>query len=868
MRNLPGSMAYLIPLLLMGPAFLRAEETWLQLKYDSRHSGNVPERNVTTPLGLMGAVPLTDSIFTSPVVSGGKVYVVDGAGVAFCMNAETLRVLWKVETRGGPANCNNVSSPAIAGDFLHFGTMAGTYLVLNREDGRVVREISCGEPIFSAPVVAGGRVYFATLGSRVYALEPDGSICWIWDYVKEILGFSGNRWSGEEWARFKKRRVNRNDLFACSVNLAVREKTIILPAGGNLVWLQDNGPEAKLLAADVEGFGQPGKYLPIWATFGLSVGEDGRAYRQTHRLDNGGEVSILRLAGGEVFRESVSGTRSDTSGGLLSFCSVSIRGEDVYRCRPEEGYALCRHSPDLDEPRSLGGYPSIASPILTRRSAVYGGLDGKLYVVPLSGEGKPWSFPTASGKAISAPACVCNSRIYFGCEDGYLYVLGPHGNAPLPGKDLGLTRIRSPRKGKYAGPRYDRFTTFGDWKSTNGNRQGLRPPFRIKWFRRYSGTTKHFSTCGGGRQYTHTGEGMIFAVEQETGRLLWRRYFPGVFISYTALSYFRERLLVPQASPEKCRIRCLDAATGKLLWEAPFSGSPNWNRQLAPIVHEDLVFYQFSTGKFGRFRTEDTMKWLNSYGVPAYPAAHMPLVRAWKFESGEEVWTKDFSRFGSGGDEAGLALMDGVLYYSCFFGNRAMRRGKPGPRGITAALEPATGKVLWETTKYHLHGGCTLSARDGRLYLGGSDRDAETRQGHVWCIDGRDGSLIWRSEPIQQAIKVVSLGEKHCFAHAQNSRSYVIDIQTGKVLSDPTGYYRCTPFTLSGHYLLGINMDIYDLSRENRLVATGPALDTSECVSAMVSNGRIFYTAHGSGLQVSQVYGGEADSAEAPREQR
>ena len=32
-------------------------ENWLQLKYDSRHSGNVPDRNVTAPLGLIGAVP-------------------------------------------------------------------------------------------------------------------------------------------------------------------------------------------------------------------------------------------------------------------------------------------------------------------------------------------------------------------------------------------------------------------------------------------------------------------------------------------------------------------------------------------------------------------------------------------------------------------------------------------------------------------------------------------------------------------------------------------------------------------------------------------------------------------------------------------
>ena len=77
-----------------------------------------------------------------------------------------------------------------------------------------------------------------------------------------------------------------------------------------------------------------------------------------------------------------------------------------------------------------------------RRSC--GGLDGALHVVPLASGTKPWSFQTPLGKAISAPVAVCDGRIYFGGEDGYLYVLGPGGKAPLPTKDLGLEQIRSP----------------------------------------------------------------------------------------------------------------------------------------------------------------------------------------------------------------------------------------------------------------------------------------------------------------------------------------------------------------------------------------------------------------------------------------
>jgi len=225
-----------------------AKENWLQFKYDCRHSGNVPGRSVTTPLGLIGAVPLTDAVFTAPVVADGRVYVVDGAGVVFCIDTATLRVVWKRVTNGGKANCNNVSSPAIAGRYLHFGTTAGSYYILDAANGTVVKEIACGEPIFSTPVVAETRVYFATLGSQVYALEPDGTICWVWDFVKEIMGFTGNRWSGEDWSKHRKGRVTTSDQFCCSRNLAMHGETLVIPAGGSVVWLQDLGNSADVRA--------------------------------------------------------------------------------------------------------------------------------------------------------------------------------------------------------------------------------------------------------------------------------------------------------------------------------------------------------------------------------------------------------------------------------------------------------------------------------------------------------------------------------------------------------------------------------------------------------------------------------------------
>lgn len=835
-----------------------SDQNWLQYKYDCRHSGNVSERSVTTPLGLVGAVPLTDAIFTSPAVADGHIYAVDGSAVAFCLDAATLRVEWKFPSGGGRRNCNNVSSPAVTDGYIHFGTMAGTYYVLDSESGAVVKAIDCDEPIFSSPVVSSGRVYFATIGSKVYSLEPDGTVCWLWDFVNERFEFGGNRWSGQDWLKHKGSRVTRNEQFCCSRDIAAHGNKLIIPAGGSVVWLEDIGDSAEILAIQE----------PRNTTLGLSVGEDGTVYRQWTLLDNGGRVDILRLGDGETQADYVRGTVTSTRGGLLSFCSVSLRGRDVYRCRPEEGFGLCKHVPGQEQPQYLGGYPSIASPVLLRDSAVFGGLDGSLYVAPLSGPGKVWSFKTAFGKAISAPVAVCDNRVCFGCEDGYLYVLGPEGRASLPSEDLQLSKIRSPLTSKLIDPQYDRFTSFANWANTNVDSQGIAPPFELSWIRRYEGTAKHFSAFGGGRMYTQTAEGQIFAVEQETGRQLWRRYFPGVHICYTSPLYHEGRLLVPQAGLDYCRLRCLDAATGELLWEAPFAGSPSWNRQLPPVVYKNMAIYMFGTGRYGEDATDERINWLFGHqDNSTFPQSHKPLLRAYNTDDGKEMWTKDFSQFGSGGDDSGICLMDGIIYYSCYFGHSAKdRRGLPSAKGLTAAIEPETGQVVWLTTKYFIHGGCTISAAEGRLYLGGYNK-LEGGNSLVWCIDARDGSLIWKSEPVREAIQVVTIGPRFLFVHAQYRNGYLLDKNTGKILTTLTESYKCTRFTFSDPYLLGSNMDVHDLSDPDniRLISTGPRLDPSECIGAVVSNGRLFYTGHGSGLQACQTCGTQATSRVSSR---
>src|SRR5688500_5227477 len=96
-------------------ATMSAADDWPQLQGNALRSGDAPQVALKTPLGLPSAVTTPDGIYASPVAAGGRVFVVDGSGVVFAINAETLKVDWQFATRGGAANCNNVAAPVAIG---------------------------------------------------------------------------------------------------------------------------------------------------------------------------------------------------------------------------------------------------------------------------------------------------------------------------------------------------------------------------------------------------------------------------------------------------------------------------------------------------------------------------------------------------------------------------------------------------------------------------------------------------------------------------------------------------------------------------------------------------------------------------------
>ena len=92
----------------------------------------------------------------SPVLSDGKVFVINGAGVLTCGDAATGDILWPLRLKGP-----FWASPVVAGGKLYAPNFAGTIFVVDvtGKKGKVVQEISMGENIQATPAVAGNAIY-------------------------------------------------------------------------------------------------------------------------------------------------------------------------------------------------------------------------------------------------------------------------------------------------------------------------------------------------------------------------------------------------------------------------------------------------------------------------------------------------------------------------------------------------------------------------------------------------------------------------------------------------------------------------------------------------------------------------------------
>lgn len=718
---------------------------WPQFQRASERSGDAPAETLQTPLGLATCVQLDDAVTTAPAVVAGRVYVVDQMGTAYCIDPKANRVLWKTAPGGKSACGSNTSSACVVRGRVYYGTTAGKVHILDAATGKVVRSLNIGWPVTGSLVAANDSVYFQHLGAQVHCLDLDGNERWRWDHYRQYQDPKTNK-------RASGFPGSYHDPHYGGGEVAVSGNAVVANLGWDLFCLEDAGNSVRLRWCQRAPLGKDAG-IPMGPTI---AGE--YVYCGYPSTDQWGNVIRVKLADGSFdekkdFRDQNWAVHATPAvRGATAFWPRHYLGVGAHDFDAGRNLWAARTDNTLDQRRFTG---CITSPVLTKDHAVFATVAGEVHVVGLRSTGRwpdftprPWKFATPFGRTIGSSPVVANGAIYFGCDDGYLYGLAPDGKLPLPGEMAPLHEVRS-RVVSATGKRYGAPVASVDQANSGFvDDAGLKPPLRLRWACRPFDLRAQMS-ADEQSIYFIAEAGTLAALEQATGRLRWRRRLNGPVDGWKQLLLDQGRLYITRNGSSTTRkpgeggseFLAVDARSGKTLWQQPW-GSIQGTCRSSPVIAGNVV---------AGFTAE---------GTPPRPVA-----RAYHADTGEPLWRHELPAELKS-IAGGACLLDGTMFFSC-----GLTWGKGA--GSTIAVEPATGKLLWTSREYHVHGYGRPAGRDGLLYLGGQSGAA------LYCVHARDGSLKWQADNVSFSHQP-ALGEDYLVVRGYGGHGYVRELATGK----------------------------------------------------------------------------------------
>ncbi|MBL8792372.1 MAG: PQQ-binding-like beta-propeller repeat protein [Planctomycetia bacterium] len=816
MRCFAPTACLLLALALLGESSTRAAD-WPQFMRGPQHTGDAADEALRLPLGLATCVQLDDAVTTSPAVVAGRVYVVDQMGTAYCIDPAANRIVWKMAPDGERACGSNSSSACVVQGRIVYGTTTGRLHILDAATGKVRKSIDVGWPITGSVTAANDSLYFQDLGAIVHCLDLDGNERWRYDHYKSYEDPKTNkRASGfpGSW----------HDPHYGGGEIAISGKRLAVNLGWDLFCLDDEGKTAKLAWC---------QRAPLGKDAGIPMGPviaGDWVYGGYPSTDRWGNVIRMRLADGSFdeksdFRDqnwAVHATPAVRDGTV--FWPRHYQGVSAFDFNAGKALWAARTDNSLDQRQFTS---CIASPALTKEHCVFGTIHGDLYVVALNSTGRwpdfqppPFKFSTAFGKAIGSSPVVANGAVYFGCDDGYLYGLAPEGKLPMPKEMAKLHEVRSEVESA-TGQRYGAPVASMDQANTNFvNDPRLKPPLRLRWACRPFDLRVQ-NNADDDCIYFVSEAGTLASLEQATGRIRWRRRLNGPVDGWKQMLLDNGKLYINRNSNSTTRkpgeggseFLAVDARTGETLWSQPW-GSIQGTCRSSPIIVGNVV---------AGFTAE---------GTPPKPVA-----RAFDAATGKPLWQHELPsdlKTVAGG----ACLLDGIMYFSC-----GLTWGKGV--GSTIAVEPASGKLLWTSTDYHVHGYGRPSGKDGLLYLGGQSGAP------MYCISAKDGKLKWQADKVYYSHHP-ALGEDYFVVRGYGGHGIVRDLATGKpVIRDNREVlggcpdHACAPVLLtSGRLSYAVSSSgLYARDLDTgKIVWQSLGFAPRACTTPTAANGRLFYS--------------------------
>ena len=180
----------LLPCLLAMPMLSAANthatletDWWPMFRHNLAHTGYSTSTAPNTN-SILWSYKTRASVWSSPAVAGGKVYVGSNDNNTYCLDADTGSEIWSFKT-----GRNVFSSPAVADRKVYVGSSDDNVYCLDADTGFEIWSYKTGASVeSSSPAVADGKVYVGSVDFNVYCLDADtGSKIWSYMTGNEVL---------------------------------------------------------------------------------------------------------------------------------------------------------------------------------------------------------------------------------------------------------------------------------------------------------------------------------------------------------------------------------------------------------------------------------------------------------------------------------------------------------------------------------------------------------------------------------------------------------------------------------------------------------------------------------------------------------
>jgi outer membrane protein assembly factor BamB len=264
--------------------------------------------------------------------------------------------------------------------------------------------------------------------------------------------------------------------------------------------------------------------------------------------------------------------------------------------------------------------------------------------------------------------------------------------------------------------------------------KGVKPPFDKLW--RYTdGPLLEFPPIYvAGRLYFVDNNANAYALDADTGKVLWHRRIGRLNASSPA--FYRNRLYIVNLVPG--HVVKLDAKTGKVIWKRSLRG----RAESSPLVIDRTVYFGCENGELFAISTgKGNVRWSTPLGgpiksAPAYYRGKLFVgdyggyMNAVDADTGKVVWQSGSLGPGFGGVGAFYST-PAVAYGRVYSGNND---------GRVYSFDSGDGTLAWSysTGGYAYSGPTVANTRHSppTVFIGSFD-------GNVYALDAKDGSERW-----------------------------------------------------------------------------------------------------------------------------